>query len=198
MKRLYILFFALVVGHGLFAQRGGNFILSYPISMPLGDLGDYNEKTSFRGLSMEFNKRVKSNVDVGVEIGWNVFYEKVDDRVYEKETVSISGVQHRYTNTVPMILGAKYYKATTNSKVEPFLGLGLGTLYVDRSTDFGLYRIATTTWQFCLRPEIGIHFKGNQGVGGFAAVKYYGAFGTSDLDGQSYVSLNLGLVFSPM
>ena len=198
MKRIYILLLVLFAGHGLYAQYGASFVLSYPMSMPLGDLSDYNSKTSFRGFSMELNKRAKPNLEVGLEIGWNVFYEKAADKVYEKETVSISGTQHRYTNSVPMIAGVKYYKETSNSKVEPFVGVGLGTLYVDRSTDFGLYRIATTTWQFCIRPEIGIHFKGNQGVGGFAAVKYYGAFGTSDLDGQSYVSLNLGLVFSPL
>jgi outer membrane protein len=77
------------------------------------------------------------------------------------------------------------------------VGIGLGTLYSNRSTDFGLYRITTEAWQFVLRPEAGLIFKTRSEVHPFVGVKYYWAFNSSDLDGQSFISLNVGLVFNP-
>src|SRR5688572_8490987 len=106
MKRIFITLAILACTQALFAQ--GSFTLAYPISFPMGDLNDYISKTSFRGIVMEFNKRVKKNVDVGLETGWFVFYQREDAKTYTQENTSISGIQYRYTNSVPILVGAKW------------------------------------------------------------------------------------------
>ena len=166
MKKIFFLLFIVVCTKWAQAQHQSDFIISYPIGFPMSNLKDYISKTSFRGINMEFNRRVKPYLDAGIEIGWNVFYERVDQKVYTQGTESISGVQYRYTNTVPILVGVKYYKEGS-SMAEPYIGLGVGTLYADRSTDFGLYRISVDAWQFCARPEIGVilHAKNDPSIG---------------------------------
>jgi len=196
MKYLLIVLAFAFISKDLSAQKS-MFILSYPIAFPLGDLKNYNTKTSFRGINAEFIGHIKKNFWGGLESGWQTFYDRVDQKTYTDGTASISGVQYRYTNTCPILLEGKWIRPTdSHKKTMPYAGLGLGTMYVERSTDFGLYRITNSTWQFCIRPEIGFMFKPVTGVAIFAGGKYYGNFGNSSLDGQSYVSINVGFVFA--
>jgi len=194
MKKLFFLLIVSLCMHGLFAQRHGVFILSYPIGFPMGDLKDYISNTSFRGINLEFGKEVKPNLIAEIETGWNVFYQEQPQDVYTEGTASISGKQFRYTNSVPIIAGAKWVLKSKNNLI-PYAGLGLGTMYSDRSTDFGLYRISTDAWQFCIRPELGITFKSRNGPSAMLGVKYYSSFNSSELDGQSFLTINIGVVF---
>lgn len=195
MKNIVITLLAVFCMQGLSAQKGGTFIVSYPISFPFGDLQEYNNQPSFSGISLEYLKSVKSGLGVGVEVGWHLFHQKENEKTYTEGTQSITGTQFRYTNAVPLLAQAKFFKSTTGSMM-PYAGLGVGTLYVNRSTDFGLYRFTNETWQFCLRPEVGVVFRSskNPGIGGMIGVKYYAGFGTDDLDAQSYLSINIGFV----
>jgi hypothetical protein len=194
-----ILLSALVIVFVLEGYSQSAFVLTYPIGFPLGDHNDYISKTSWRGINMEFLKQAKPGVAVGLETGWNVFYEKVDKTEYKEGTASFTGVQYRYTNAVPILAEVKYYPMVSDKKaVNSYVGLGLGTLFVSRSTDFGLYRITTDAWQFCIRPEAGILLNMQPGMKAMAGVKYYSAFNTDDLDGQSFLSINVGFVFSSL
>jgi hypothetical protein len=195
MKKIFsLLLLAVICMQGLKAQS--SFTISYPIGFPMGDLSDYIGAVSYRGISLEFNRRIKDNLEVGLETGWNVFYEKQAEKVYTDGTASISGIQFRYTNAVPIIAGVKYIKEMSGKNVSPYAGVGLGTLYVDRSTDFGLYRLSIDAWQFCVRPELGVIIQAQRGIGFIIGAKYYAAFGTDDLDGQTYLTANVGIVFS--
>jgi hypothetical protein len=176
-----------------FAQ--GNFMISYPISFPMGNLKDYTSNTSFRGINMEFNKQVAPNRTVGIEVGWNVFYQHVSAKTYTEGTTSIYGVQYRYTNAVPMVAGGKWY-FEGHGTMHPYAGVGLGTLYVSRATDFGIFRLTTDAWQFLIRPEIGFDWKIGPAESLFLGAKYYWAFNTSALDAQPYLSINIGFKFT--
>jgi outer membrane protein W len=193
MKKLFIPLMAMGLLSTSYAQQKSNFVMSYSIAMPAGSLSDYISSTSFRGISLEYIQRVTEKLDLGVESGWNVFYERVDNKVYTEGTASISGVQYRYTHAIPIILGGKF-NFGGGSKVKPYGGLGLGTIYLNRNTEFGLYILNTDTWQFAVRPELGIRYEYAPGRGMLFGLKYYSASGNDDLDGQSFFSLNLGIV----
>jgi Outer membrane protein beta-barrel domain len=186
--------FAFVFSFAVNAQQ--NFIISYPISFPTGAHSDYISATSFRGFSTEYVQTVKENLSVGLELGWHVFYQEENEKEYKEGTISITGRQYRYTNAVPILAQAKWLLPSNSDATNFYVGLGIGTLYVDRSTDFGLYRIKNDAWQFLLRPEAGVAFKLQPGTRLFAGVKYYSAFNTDDLDGQSFLSANIGFIFS--
>jgi opacity protein-like surface antigen len=196
MKKIFLLLFSSLAINVASAQDVG-FTISYPMSFSLGDFDDYIAKTSFRGISMELNKRVKTNLDIGVETSWSVFYEKADKATYTEGTASITGVQYRYTHTVPILAHARYYHGPgSGKKLIPYAGLGVGTMYVDRFTDFGLYRISNDAWQFCLRPEAGLAVQTKNMPAVILGVKYYAGFDDQDLNGQSYFSVNIGIMFS--
>ena len=108
MKKIFFLLVTALCMQGAFAQEHGIFIISYPIAFPAGNLSDYISNTSFRGINLEFGKEVKPNLIAEIETGWNVFYQEQPDQVYTEGTASISGKQFRYTNSVPILAGAKW------------------------------------------------------------------------------------------
>ena len=81
---------------------------SYTMSFASGDLSDYISNASFRGGVVEYRGYVSNNIVAGVDVGWNVFYERLDYATYTKETQSLSGVQYRYSNQVPVLAAIDY------------------------------------------------------------------------------------------
>ena len=193
MKKIFILFLALVSIQAIYGQKGYS-VVNYSVGFSTGDFNEYVDQISYRGINLEFMWNVKPNLDAGLEVGWNVFYAKEDKKVYTEGTESISGVQYRYTNAVPIIAGARWRK--TGGKTQPYVGAGVGTTSVNRSTDFGLYRIYNNTWQFCVRPEAGLIYKFSETSGLNAGVKYYMNFENDDMAAQPYFTVNVGFAFA--
>jgi len=193
MKKIFFLFLALVSIQAIYGQKGYS-VINYSMGFSTGDFNEYVDQVSYRGVNLEFYWNVKPNWEAGLEVGWNVFYAKEDKKVYTEGTQSISGVQYRYTNAVPIIVGARWRR--TGGRTEPYLGGGLGTTSVNRSTDFGLYRIYNNTWQFCLRPEAGLIYKLSETSGLNAGIKYYANFENDDLSAQTYFTVNVGFAFA--
>ncbi len=188
-----ILLLLVVLGSMSARAQHSSFMMSYPVSFPMGDLHSYIDKPSFRGISFEFNKAISHESMAGLEVGWNVFYQHVAKQEYKDNTASLTGVQYRYINAVPIILGVKHFIHTEGKAAHPFIGLGAGTVYVERATNFGLYQIYNDAWQFCLRPELGVDLRFSHNESMFFAAKYFWNFNTSSLDGQSWLSLNVGV-----
>lgn len=196
MKKITLLLFSFLVIKYASSQDVG-FILTYPMGFSVGDMDNYISKTSFRGISGELYKRIKPNLDIGIEASWSLFYEKTGRQTVTEGTASINGVQFRYVHVVPLLAQAKYFlKPESGKRIIPYGGLGVGTMYVDKYTDLGLYRIRTDVWQFCVRPEAGIAIQTKHMPDIVAGVKYYAGFETADLKGQSYFSVNVGVMFS--
>jgi hypothetical protein len=193
MKKIFLILFAIISIQQINAQ-GGYFALTYSVGVPMGDLKEYIDQVSYRGANMEFYWHVKPNLDAGLEVGWNVFYSKEDKATYTQESASITGTQFRYTNAVPLIAGVRWRKQS--DKITPYIGVGIGTTSVNRSTDFGLYRIYTNTWQFCVRPEAGLMYSLGGGTAATLGVKYYANFENDKLTAQPYLAIQAGLVFS--
>jgi hypothetical protein len=194
MRFVYILLIAAI---GPCCAKGQVSCLeSYPISFPMGGLHSYIGNVSFRGFDFEVDKKSGPLSAATLEAGWNVFYQHEVQKTYTDGTVSITGVQYRYVNAVPIIAGGKMYFPTGSKAVRPYAGLGLGTLYANRRTDFGLYRIVSEAWQFCIRPELGLQFNMGGGQALIIGAKYYWAFDAGELDAQPYLSVNIGLKIS--
>jgi len=192
MKAVILLLLVALGSMGASAQHN-SFMASYPVSFPMGDLHSYINKPGFRGISFEFNKAISHETYAGLEVGWNVFYQHVTKQEYKDGTASVAGVQYRYINAFPIIVGGKYYMHTGSKAAYPYAGIGAGTVYVERATNFGLYQIYKDAWQFCMRPELGLDLQFSHHESLFFAAKYFWNFNTSSLDGQSWLSLNMGV-----
>jgi len=172
-----------------------NTYLTYGIGFGTGDLGEFIEKPSFRGAALDYRKMVQPSVGVGFSLGWNVFYEEKPYATYTDGNQSLSGKQYRYSNNIPMLVGADYY-LNPGEKVSPFVGLGTGVMYTRRNTDMNLYTLEQEAWNFSLQPQIGVQFNNSISSATTIMLKYYYGFKAGELDEpQSYLSLNVGFVF---
>lgn len=190
-KTLYILTFVLVATSAIAQQSYNSW--QYTMGFGSGDLHNYIGKASFRGVSYNYTKLVNGGIGVGLEIGWNTFYEKKPYDTYTRNGFDISGKQYRYSNHVPLLFTASYYLYPDND-FTPFGGLGIGTMWSERRTSMGQWEIYQDAWPFTIRPELGILFD-TGGLGVTLSSKYYYGFETGDLPEQSFFTLNFGLVF---
>ena len=192
MKKIFIILLSAVA---LSSSGQSLTALQYSIGFGTGDLGDFVSPASFRGFTIDYRKLVNPNIGVGFEVGWNVFYEEKAYDTYTVGTVSYSGKQYRYNNQFPMLFAADYY-LKPGEDINPFAGLGIGTMYSLRNTDMGQYTVEEDAWNFALRPEIGVLFAANPDMSLSVTGKYYYGFEAGDLPAQSYFALSLGFVFT--
>ena len=193
-KIILILSLCFVTVGAVIAQS--NTTIGYSIGFPVGDLSDFIQKASFRGVNMDFRKMVNPNVGVGFSVGWNVFYEEFARDTYTIDNQSITGKQFRYSNHVPMYINPAYF-LKPGETVNPFVGLGIGTIYTRRNTDMNLYTIEQEAWNFALVPEVGFQYNIDDATAVSVSGKFnYGFKAGNELTtAQSYFTLNVGLSF---
>ena len=169
------------------------FSIQYSMGFASGDLKDFNSSASFRGMGFEYKYLMQPAIGVGVETGYNLFYDRMDYATYTRGTQSLSGIQYRYTHAVPVLFTADYY-LKPDTQYNPFVGLGIGTLYTYRDLDMGMFTMESDAWQFALRPEVGVMINTNS-VNMIIAAKYFSGFKAGDTEGQQYFTINIGFVF---
>jgi outer membrane protein len=195
MKKILITIITILfVGIGFVNAQKDYVSFNYGISFGTGDLGEFISATSFRGFLFEYRKSVSPNITVGVDAAWNMFYERKDKATYTRETVSVTGTQFRYSRNVPVLISADYF-FRSDKPFRPYVNVGLGTMYTRRTVDMGVYRFQDDTWQFALKPEVGLLYEFNDNNGFKFGAKYYYGFEAGGLDAQSYFSLSFGYVY---
>jgi outer membrane protein W len=196
MKKLIIVISIICFGSSLAKAQSSLVAVSYSMGFGAGDMGTFNGNASFRGATFEYRKNIQPNVTLGFEVGWNVFYEAKPYDTYNNGTVSVSGKQYRYQNQVPLLVTANYY-FSPGEKFNPFVGVGVGTMYSRRNTDMNLYTLEEQAWHFAVKPEVGFLYQLQPELAAFVAVKYYNGFQAGDFkQTQSYITLNIGLAFT--
>ena len=167
----------------------------YSLGFGTGNMNDYISAMSFRGFTIDFRKIIKGNIGVGVDLGWNVFFEEQDEGVYEYEYITYVGKQWRYSNHFPILAAADYY-LDKGGKLIPYAGFGLGTMYSLQDTEMGTYYFENDAWQFAIRPELGFLIRATPNVGFNIVSKYYYGFEAGDLPAQGYFTINVGVAVS--
>lgn len=170
----------------------------YNMSFSLSDQKDYISDPSFRGWSMDGSGFVTDNIAIGGLFSWEVFHGIERDlppqEVNPTSNISgsVSGVQYRYLNSIPLMVTAKY--VMPEGTVRPYFGIGIGTNYVEQRTDIGLVSVLTETWRFGLQPEVGAFIPVGYGGGGFTlSAKYrYATTNGDDTFALNYFAFGVG------
>lgn len=195
-KIIFIMIFSsLLLSTKSYGQHDSYISAQYSVSFTTGDMAEYISKASWRGILLEYRGEVTANLMLGFDVGWNVFYEKKDYDTYTVGTESLSGIQYRYQNQVP-ILGTADYVFSPDNALRPYVGLGIGTMYSERATDMNLYRMKENSWQFAMKGEVGVLYEISYTSSIKLAVKYYNGFKTNTLDNQGFLSINLGMAWA--
>ena len=170
------------------------YMFEYSMGFPTGDLADYIDEPSFRGFNFGYRYMLDENRALGLDMGWQTFYEKKDYATYTDGTSSITGIQYRYTNAFTASLQIDQV-FNEGSDLRPFIGLGAGTSYMRRTLDMGLYRLERDPWQFMLQPEAGVSLYTTNGNMVMLTFNYYWGFATKQLDAQSFMAVGLAYAF---
>ena len=195
MKRIIalVIFCSVVSMTSVFSQAENHFSINYDMSFGTGDLGDFISAPSFRGASVEFRNAVTPNILLGADVAWNVFYEKKDYDSYTSGTMTLSGIQYRYQNQVPILVSADYL-FSPDKDFQPYVGLGIGTMYSERNLSMGIWYVEENPWQFAMRPEAGFMYKFSYGTALKLGFKYTAGLG-GDLGTQGYFTISTGFAF---
>ncbi len=181
----------LLITTTLAAQSKTN--LHYSIGFPMSDTKDYIRKTSWRGVLFEYEKLIQPNIGVGIQTGWNTFYEAMNRDTYPIENGAITSKQYRYINTVPIHLTGKYYFTDEESPIRPFVGLGVGTNYLEQRTDNGLFSNKYDAWLFNIKPKAGFLMPLNYKSSATVSLEYNTTSKNGNIPKQSWLELNIGI-----
>jgi hypothetical protein len=194
MKKIFfVLLLTGVIATTQVNAQGNLFSIQYSVGFSTGDLKEFNSSASFRGMSLEYRYMMQPAIGVGFETGYNLFYDRMDYATYTQGTQSLSGIQYRFTHAVPVIAAFDYY-LIPDTKYNPFVGLGFGTIYSSRDLDMGMFTMESDVWQFALRPQVGAIIT-TPAADLIIGAKYFSGFKAKDTDGQQYFTINVGLVF---
>jgi hypothetical protein len=189
-KSLYILLFTVLASSAM--AQNSMMSWQYSIGFASGDMHDYVAPVSWRGVTYNYNWMVETGASIGLEIGWNVFYEEKGYDTYSYGDWDYTGKQYRYSNNVPLLFNIGYYINPEN-EVTPFAGFGIGTMYSERKTAMGAYTFTSDAWHFELKPELGLMYN-TEGASLAVSGKYYYGFKAGDLPAEGYFTINVGIV----
>jgi len=164
----------------------------YGMAIPMGDTKDFINPASFRGGNIEFEKLVNPKLGVGLLIGWNTFYEAKDRATYPINNGEITSNQYRYSNAIPIQATGKYYFASDDAVIRPFIGLAAGTYYMEQRVDNGLFSNTDKGWTFSLAPKAGFLIPMSYSTSLAVSLDYSTSFKSSAIAQQNWLGINVG------
>ncbi len=196
MRKILLLLLSVALSWNASAQLSKrSYSWDWSIGHPIGALSDFIDATSVRGFSFAYQAPLTDNQSIGIELGWNVFYQEFDYVSYTDGTATISGAQYRYLNSYPVVLAWQYH-FQPEENFDFFAGLGTGLIRHRQEVDMGLFALPLDAWQFVIRPEAGVIWNYSDYSALKLGVRYYGSFSDNDLPSRSFVTTNIGLVFT--
>ena len=174
-------------------ERTLKFDLGYKVAMPLGNFRDLTDKTSFNGWDAALMYGINNQISVGLQSGFQDFYQKFPRQVYHGQGTDISAVITNSIQTIPLLLKGKYL-FTENGPVQPFAALGLGGTLVQYNKYYGQFSDSRSAFGFTAQPEVGVHIPVARNIGiNIAAAYNYVPVKVLDADGLHHASVKAGI-----
>ena len=127
------------------------------MGFPGSTMGEYIDKTSFRGFGLTIAKYVQPDLSIGGSFSWNIFDELIRGRTETIENGAVTGTQVRYINSLPLMINARHFWGERRGEVHPFIGLNAGVYYIRQRLDIGVWSIENDNWHVGLAPEFGLY-----------------------------------------
>jgi len=198
MKYLLCIALLLVVAGNAQGQEGV-LAFHYNISIPTQDFTDYIDETSWIGGGFDGRWFVSPDrpFTLGLAASWHVFDQELDGTT-ELPNGAVTGHQHRYVNSFPIVATAHYYFGD-RSRAWAFVGGGVGTYYVLQRFEIGVLAAEQGNWHFGAYPELGVQVPFRQ-ADLFLSARYNCAFEAGEsLSGVAkayyYPSFQIGLAY---
>jgi hypothetical protein len=131
--------------------------INYGVGVPAsGSFKDYVGKTSLRGWNANVMYEVNDQWSLGLGVGSQDFYQRYPRALYKtNDGGDLSAVVTNTVNTMPILVQGQF-NLLPEAKVQPYVGLGVGTNLVMYSQYFGEFANNKTKFGFAARPEAGV------------------------------------------
>lgn len=167
---------------------------TYDVSFPFSQTREFTDQVSWRGLGLDLDRLLNDNLAVGVGVGWHAFVQKYPDSYYENDGMLLHGTQMRYINDIPITGRLTWFQPM--DMVEPYVTLGIGTVWQEMRREIGLLAFSGSYWQFVLAPELGMIIPLGFQSYGTLKVKYTHGFPTGENENSlSYLSVGVGVAW---
>jgi hypothetical protein len=197
-KNIIIIIGCVLLSNLCIAQKIGanEFHVNWEFGMPVGN--DFITKFSALGFNAGYGRFVTDDLAVGIEIGWNNYYELEPKKTYEFPEGAVTTDLYKYIYTLPIVLNvAHYFEA--GKMLSPYVRLGLGAQYSEQNIYYNIYETTNDNWGFVAIPEAGtiIHFGANNPMGAHLSVRYkYSTNSAENLGVNNLQTLNFAAGFS--
>jgi len=173
------------------------FLLTYDLSIPVGDTADFISDIGWRGVSIEGRSFVTDNFNTGFLLGWHNLYQQYSDATTQVDNVTISGTQIRYIDFFPILLGINYHFFDRSYRIRPYVGAKGGVYWVKQRVEIGFVDvIINKNWHLGVAPEAGFTFlTGSTDIYGFVAGDFTYILSREDSIDYTYCGVSLGFVY---
>lgn len=165
---------------------------------PLGKFKDLVDKTSLRGADVTILYGINDQLSVGLNAGFQDFYQKFPRAVYKLSDGSdISAVLTNSIQTIPLLATARY-NFMPEARVQPYASAGIGGTFVTNRQFIGEYPNDDNKIGFAAKPGVGIYipFRKQGEVGVNLGVNYnYIGYKQDDISNLSYIGFTIGIGF---
>jgi hypothetical protein len=146
------------------AQRGVTKIdIGYSVSFPTSSFKDLVSDASPRGVDLRIMHGITDKISVGFGTGFQDFYQKYPRQVYKLSDGSdVSAVVSNSVQTIPL-LARFQYNFTPASRVQPFIGAGVGGDMIMYHQYLGEFANSKSSFAFQAQPTAGIYFPFREG-----------------------------------
>lgn len=185
------------------AQQKLKMELGYNISSPVGGFkNDFIGKTSFKGGLGEISYTFSPRFSLGLQSGFQSFYQKYDRQVYKLEgNQTVSAVVSNTMDIVPILLRGTFYPmGGGTAKIQPYVSAGAGISMINYGQYLGEFGGTQASSPFAAQAGAGIRIpfgnSYNQTAFKLGATYNYANYKRNELNGVNTVGFNAGVVFA--
>lgn len=152
------------------AQYGWWSGITYQAALAQQDTKEFSDGLEWRNLGLDFRRMISPQASIGFYTGWHTFNDRVDGLI-SFDQVDVSGLQRRFLNAFPLLLTGHWYLQDARQG-GAFVGLGLGTYWIENRLEVGRTSLASDAWHFGVAPEVGWAFDTGSGLAPYLSVRY--------------------------
>ncbi|HTQ28463.1 MAG TPA: hypothetical protein VMI35_10055 [Puia sp.] len=186
MKKILLIQLLSISSLAIFGQtRGeGEFHGNWVFGFPIGN--DFVTNFSALGANFGYSRFIKDGVSVGVDLGWNNYYQYAPTKTYVSADGATTTDLYKYLYTLPITAFVSQF-FHGNDVFTPYVKLGLGAQYSEQNLYYNIYETTNDNWGFVFMPEVGtlIHFNKQKHFGLNLSARY--TYGTNS---AQYLGIN--------
>lgn len=172
--------------------------LGYNVSVPTGAFKT-NEvsNTSFRGGYGEISYAISPKFSLGLNAGFQSYYQKYDRQLYKSGEQTISAVKTNSIDVMPLLLRGTFYPMGT-AKVQPYISAGAGVNFVNYQQYLGEFGGSESAVPLAVQAGAGVLIPVGAKHTSFklGATYNYAGYTSNDVDTKlGNIGVNAGVMF---